>query len=411
MESPQATDRPIRARTAIGHYARMLTPDATELTRLGLERGREQRQERVIQSIRGLRRRKTMRALVARPGGNLAWESAPAPQPPDPAAAVVRPVAVATCDLDRAMMLGRTPFPLPMQMGHECVAEVVEAGGDVSSVAPGDLVVVPFQISCGKCTPCASGRPASCLTVPPGSMYGFGFGGGLYGGALADLMTVPFADAMLVPLPPGVEPAIAASAADNLCDAYRQVAPYVPGIIAEDADADVLIVARLSRRDPFTAKTPLYAAMIARALGARRIGIVDARPAVQDLAQTLGFNALDPKDPRSWPEAPLAIDATGSPSGLRKVMRRTAPDGTCVCTYSLHRRVSLPLSASYARNITLRVGRTHVRTLLPDVLALISSGSIDPSAVTTATGTFDEAPAALRAHCSPSAVKTVLTVS
>uniref|UniRef100_UPI0014839C56 alcohol dehydrogenase catalytic domain-containing protein n=1 Tax=Mycobacterium avium TaxID=1764 RepID=UPI0014839C56 len=87
------------------------------------------------------------------------------------------------------------------------VAEVVDVGDEVSSVRVGDRVVVPFQISCGRCSACRRGHTGSCLSVPPASMYGFGISGGLWGGALADLMAVPFADAMLVALPDGVEPA------------------------------------------------------------------------------------------------------------------------------------------------------------------------------------------------------------
>src|SRR5690348_442240 len=74
------------------------------------------------------------------------------------AAALVRPRAVATCDLDAMIVGGESPFPAPFPIGHECVAEVVEVGDAVTTVAPGDLVSVPFQISCGSCASCLRGR-------------------------------------------------------------------------------------------------------------------------------------------------------------------------------------------------------------------------------------------------------------
>ena len=46
-------------------------------------------------------------------------------------------------------------------------------------------------------------------------MYGFGALGGEWGGMLSDLALVPYAEAMLVPLPEGVEPAVVPSAADT----------------------------------------------------------------------------------------------------------------------------------------------------------------------------------------------------
>jgi threonine dehydrogenase-like Zn-dependent dehydrogenase len=44
---------------------------------------------------------------------------------------------------------GRFPLPLPYGLGHEVVAGVLQTAPDVSIVRAGDLVAVPFQISCG----------------------------------------------------------------------------------------------------------------------------------------------------------------------------------------------------------------------------------------------------------------------
>lgn len=398
-------------RSSLGHYAGLLTPNALSAARLPLERDLRLRADRIVQLRRAARRpgRPRMRALVVSPGGGVRWRSVPAPALPGPRGALVRPLAVATCDVDRAMMLGRSIFPLPLQLGHECAAEVVEVGGGVTSVRVGDRVVVPFQISCGRCAACRRGHPGSCLSVPPTSMYGFGIAGGLWGGALADLMAVPYADAMLVPLPDGVDPVAAAGVADNVSDAYRQVAPHLPGLLAADPDTEVLIVGRLGRNDPLTPSALLLAALIARALGARRISVVDARPVLSERAEKLGFDAPDPRRPRDWPVAPLTVDATGTPAGLRHVLRHTAPDGICSCVWSLHRGANIPLAACYVRNVTLHIGRCHVRAVMPDVLDLMATGRFQPELVTTNVASFDDAPAALREHCYGDTLKTVLT--
>jgi len=352
--------------------------------------------------------RPRMRGLIASPGGALAWRSVTRPALPGPRGALVRPIAVATCDVDRAMMVGRSNFPLPLHLGHESVAEVVEVGAEVVSVRAGDRVVVPFQISCGHCAACRRGHTANCLSVPPTSMYGFGIAGGLWGGALADLMAVPFADAMLVPLPDGVDPAAAAGVADNISDCYRQVAPYLPSLLASDPDAETLIVGRLNGRHPFTSSALLFTALIARALGGRRISVVDGRPALRERAEALGFTALDPRRTRDWPIAPLTVDATGTPAGVRTVLKHTAPDGICSCVWSMHRRGAIPLAAAYIRNVTLHIGRAHIRALIPDVLELMASGRLQPEVVTTNVASFNDAPAALRDHCHGNALKTIL---
>ncbi|WP_197694696.1 zinc-binding dehydrogenase [Mycobacterium sp. 852002-51971_SCH5477799-a] len=401
----------MRARAAVGHYAALLHPDALSAARLPLHRDIRARVNQLVDVTRSSRKPgcRRMRGLIASPGGKLGWRSIPAPQRPGPRAALVRPIAVATCDVDRAMMLGRTPFPLPLHLGHECVAEVTEVGDQVTTVRAGDRVVVPFQISCGQCAACRRGHTASCLSVPPASMYGFGISGGLWGGALADLMAVPYADAMLVALPEDVDPVAAAGVGDNTCDAYRQVAPHLPALLTADPDAEVLIVGRMGSREPMTSSTLLCTALIAQALGARRIYVADGREVVRQRAESLGFHPLDPRRPRDWPTAPLTVDATGTPAGLRHVLRHTAPDGICTCVWSLHRRANIPLAACYVRNVTLHIGRTHVRTVMPDVLALMAAGKLRPELVLSCVAPFDEAPAALREHCNDDALKTVLT--
>lgn len=242
------------------------------------------------QRLRPSRRR--MRSLILGRGGRLSWRSVPAPAPPGPFGAIVHPLAVATCDMDRPIALGATPFPVPMAFGHECVAEVLSVGSEVTTARPGQRVVVPFQISCGSCHACRTGRTANCLALPPLSMYGFGVAGGHWGGALADELAVPFADGMLVALPESIEPAVAASVADNVSDAYRHVGPHLPRLLARGAESRVIVLGGQSKRTLFTASVPLYTGLIAKALGAAEILLIDARDHVRQHAAKLGLNAV-----------------------------------------------------------------------------------------------------------------------
>jgi len=188
-----------KARGVLRHVAGLVTPDAAAGLGAVLQRDVPLRLSRlgghVINGVtdRVRPRGPRMRALVVAPGGQVRWRDVPQPRLPSSQAALVRPIAVATCDLDRPMGLGRTPILLPLHLGHECIAEVIEIGDEVATVQPGDRVVVPFQISCGTCASCVAGFTAHCVEVPPLSMYGFGLTGGLWGGAIADLMAVPYA--------------------------------------------------------------------------------------------------------------------------------------------------------------------------------------------------------------------------
>src|SRR5215208_3555079 len=159
-----------------------------------------------------------MRQLEITGLGSVRWSDVPDLALGGDGEAIVRPLAVALCDLDAAFLSGVLPVAEPFPLGHECVAEVLDVGDAVAGVAPGDVVVVPFQISCGGCAPCRAGHTGSCATVPRGSAYGMQPLGGPWGGALADRLRVPYADAMLVALPAGVDPVAVASVADNVPD-------------------------------------------------------------------------------------------------------------------------------------------------------------------------------------------------
>lgn len=414
MRSPRARVR-TRPRGWLRHYASLLSPDATAGVPVLLERARAQRAHRALDTcadamrewVRPTRRR--MRVLQASPRGRLRFRDAPAPPSPGPDGAIVHPIAASTCDIDCPIALGALQFPLPLHLGHECVADVLSVGERVRDVRPGDRVVVPFQINCGRCAPCRAGRTGNCASVPPASMYGMGVLAGHWGGAFADELAVPFADAMLVPLDSGIEPVAAASVADNISDAYRHVAPHLPRLLEEDRDAEVLVIAATTRRFLFSSSLALYTALIARALGVRNVCVADARPHIRAHAERLGVEAIDPRELRRRPRARLVVDA--SVNGLPLALSRTAPDGVCASAGSFHRGLRVPTLGMYVRNVQLHFGRAHVRALMPDVLALIGERLLRPETVITSVASLDEAPRVLREHVLGGGVKTVLTAS
>jgi alcohol dehydrogenase len=128
----------------------------------------------------------------------LEWREAREPRLSSDAAALVRPLAVATCDLDALIIEGISPSPPPLAIGHECVAEVLDVGDTVGSFERGQLVSVPFQISCGECDACRQGHTSNCSGVAFMSSYGFGPAVEQWGGFLSDVVCVPYAEHMLV---------------------------------------------------------------------------------------------------------------------------------------------------------------------------------------------------------------------
>lgn len=81
---------------------------------------------------------------------------------PGPGEVLVKMKAAGLCHSDLSVITGVRPRPVPMALGHEASAEVVQVGSGVTDLRAGDLVVLVFVPSCGHCMPCMEGRPALC---------------------------------------------------------------------------------------------------------------------------------------------------------------------------------------------------------------------------------------------------------
>ncbi len=323
-----------------------------------------------------------MRQLTLIEPHRLEWWDVDAPERQDARDALVRPLAVATCDLDAPIIAGRTPYEPPIAVGHECVAEVVEApdGGPEQ----GTRVSVPFQISCGECVRCRRGLTGNCESVPFLSMYGFGSFGGDWGGFLSDIVRVPFSDHMLSPLPDGVSAEAAASVSDNIVDGWRLVAPGLeqwPG-------GEVLVAGG-------SPSIGLYGVQVALALGAARVVYCDVEGERLRKAEELGAEVVDGYPERLGPFPITAMVAT-DPVALALAARSTAPDGLCTCAGIVFQPdTPIPLLEMYSKITTFRTGRPHARPTIPRVLALMAEGRLRPERVTDRVLAWADAPDAL----------------
>ena len=116
---------------------------------------------------------------------------------------ILKTVTTNICGSDQHMVRGRTTAPKDLVLGHEITGEVVETGRDVEFIKKGDIVSVPFNISCGRCRNCKEGKTGICLNVNPdrpGSAYGYVDMGGWVGGQ-AEYVLVPYADWNLLKFP------------------------------------------------------------------------------------------------------------------------------------------------------------------------------------------------------------------
>ncbi len=322
-----------------------------------------------------------MRQLYFLEPGKFEWRDVPAPRLQDDTDALVRPLAVARCDLDVYIATGVVPFKGPFAFGHESICEVIEVG-DSAGAKPGDIVAVPFQISCGRCATCRRGWTNSCETLPFRAAFGLSGSGVDFGGALSDLMRVPYADHMLVKLPDGVDPVVAASAVDNIADGWRGVSAQ----LKERPGASVLVIGGLAR------SVGLYAAGAAVALGAGRTLYLDDDSDRRARAQAMGAEAAPLAGHTPDEQFEIVVEAAGDAAALGLAINACAANGF-VTSVSIHLSATtpVPLTRAYYKGLTYHTGRVQARPLLPDVLACIACGKLHPAHVTHRVARFEEA--------------------
>jgi alcohol dehydrogenase len=217
---------------------------------------------------------------------------------------------------------------------------------------------------------------------------------GPWGGAISDKLRVPHADAMLVTVPPSVDPVAIASASDNMPDGWRTVAPHLeryPG-------APVLVVGGTAH------SIGLYAAGIAVALGSSRVDYLDSSRARLEIAQSLGANPIQVQRGAGWyrKHAPrgsgpylISVDASASIAGLNYALRSLAPGGICTSVGGyLMRKVPIPAMQMFTNSSTLHIGVAHHRADLPGLLTLLKAGKFRPEKVTTLVADWNDAPRA-----------------
>ncbi len=360
-----------------------------------------------------------MKQLTFIKKNTLEWWDVKPPKLESEGDAIIRPLAAARCDADKAFLFhdasrllrmglavhyidpetqrifGEKPFKGPFPIGHECVGEVAEVGPSVSRFKRGDKVIVPWAISCGGCSHCLSGLTSKCKEAGETmfSAYGFGEAMGPFGGMISDTIRVPFADHMLVKVPQGIDHVSLASASDNIPDGWRTVGPQLknrPG-------APVLVLGGSA------ASVGLYAAGIAVALGSEQVDYLDYDEERLKIAVELGANAIriSKKERKRWykkhlPELgtkyPIVADCAMNPDALRFGIRCLAPGGICTSVgFYFQKGVSLPMMQMYGNDSTFHTGISHSRATLPDVMDLIKSGKFQPQKITTCLAKWEDA--------------------
>src|ERR1700704_3083547 len=135
-----------------------------------------------------------MRATLMYEAGDVRIENVPDPSIEAPSAPIVRVTGACICGSDLWPYASMERSENGQSMGHEAIGVVEDVGSEVSSVKPGDVVVMPFAFSDGTCAFGHEVLQTACVHV------GF-FGNNGMNGAQAEALRVPYADGTLFALP------------------------------------------------------------------------------------------------------------------------------------------------------------------------------------------------------------------
>ncbi len=351
-----------------------------------------------------------MRALTWQGKREVEVQDVPDPVIQEPTDAIVRITTTAICgsDLHLYEVLGAYLNPGDV-LGHEAMGIVEEVGSEVTHIAPGDRVVVPFNISCGRCWMCSRGLYAQCETTQVrdqgkgAALFGYTSLYGSVPGGQAQFLRVPQAHFGPIKVPHEGPDTRFVYLSDILPTAWQAVA------YADVPTGGTLAVIGLGPVGQFATR-------IALAQGVERVIGVDLVPERLDLAEKHGVEVLDVRDVDDvagtllemtsgrGPDATIdavGMEAHGSPRaqaaqtavGLlpdalaRPLIDRFAVDRldalhTAIKSVRRGGTVSisgvyggeadpLPMMEMFDRGVQLRMGQCHVKRWIDGIMPLV----------------------------------------
>lgn len=361
-----------------------------------------------------------MRALTWQGRENVSVETVPDPQIIEPTDAVIRVTSSAVCgsDLHLYTVLGAY-LDAGDILGHEPMGIVEAVGPEVTHIAPGDRVVVPFNISCGRCWMCTRGLQSQCETTQVRSqgtgaaLLGFSKLYGQVAGGQAEYLRVPQAHYGPVKVPDDGSPDERYLFLSDVVPTAWQAVEYAD--VPSGGSVTVLGLGPIGQ----------MAARIARHRGAEQVLGVDLVPERLAMARRHGIDTIDLREVDDVAGAVRALthgrgtdsvidavgmEAHGSPVAkaaqagasllpdalARPFIERAGIDRMA----ALHSAIAIvrrggtisvsgvyggaidpmPLMAMFDKQVTVRMGQANVRRWTDDVLPLVSDGT-DPLGV------------------------------
>jgi len=333
----------------------------------------------------------------------------PMPEIKHPEDAIVRVTRSCICGSDLHLYNGNVPDTrVGMTFGHEFIGVVEEIGSEVHKLKVGDQVLVPFNISCGKCHFCKQGLFGNChesnsQATAVGGIFGYSHTAGGYEGGQAEYVRVPYANVGPTVIPEGMDPDDAVLLTDVVPTGYQ--AAEMGGI--QPGDTVVIFGA---------GPIGIMAARCSWLFGAGRVIVIDQvdyrLEFVKNYAQCEAYNFNDMEDPvvfvkktTDWMGADVVIDAVGAEAAGnamqtitgRKLLLQagsatalhwainSVKKGGIVSIVGVYGPTDnlIPIGNVVNKGLTIRANQASVKRLLPRLIEHVQNGTLNPKGMIT----------------------------
>jgi threonine dehydrogenase-like Zn-dependent dehydrogenase len=309
-----------------------------------------------------------MRATTLHGPKDIRFTEVPDPVIKAPTDAIVKVVASCICGSDLWNYRGDNPIKSGMTIGHECLGVVEEVGAAVRSFRPGDFVVVPFCHCDNTCAHCQAGVQSACTNL------GYTVTG------QAEYARVHQADGSLVKIDgepaPELLPSLL-SLSDVMATGWHAA---VAAGVKEGGTAVVVGDGAVG----------LCGVIAASVMGAEKVIAMSRHADRQRLAVAFGAtHIVETRGEDGEAEVLELTDGLGADAVLECVGTGQAMDtaftiarpGAMVGFVGAPHGVTLPVRQMFEKNVGLAGGLAPVRRYLPELLALVLDGRIDPGRV------------------------------
>jgi threonine dehydrogenase-like Zn-dependent dehydrogenase len=364
-----------------------------------------------------------MKALTWHGKRDVRIDTVPDPTIQEPTDAIIRITSTGLCgsDLHLYELLGAFLNEGDI-LGHEPMGVVEAVGSEVTSLKPGDRVVIPFNIACGHCFMCDQGLQSQCETTQVrehdkgAALFGYTKLYGEVPGGQAELLRVPLADYNHIHVPE--------EGADQPDDRFVYLSDVLPTAwqaveYADIPDGGTVAVLGLGPIGDMSTR-------IAKLRGHRAIA-VEIVPERIARGRANGIEVIDGRSTKDVGDviremtdgrgADAVIDAVGMEahgapvSKLAQQMTTLLPDaiaaplmeragvdrlsalllsidavrrGGTISLIGVYAGMTdpLPMMTLFDKQVTLRMGQANVKRWVPEILPLLT-GSDDPLGVDT----------------------------